>query len=218
MPLTISLDNSAVCDLALALAKLSPLEAAATIRELKTRPSFRGVNWDVIMAGAVQAAAEATPVGTGLGIPSSATALLGQFGTTGLRITGETIGAASALDVSDQGGVSNPAIYDAVSAVNAANDTGILDVTPWRVLVFSFSTSAGTSALQLKFIDDAGAAYATQNVAAIAAALGGVGVGIGSLGMTAGYTFQCALPRRLQFICGAAGVGNTVRLRIEGRR
>jgi hypothetical protein len=124
------------------------------------------------------------------------------------------------LRVTDIGEVSSPAIYDVTSGFNTALDTGILDVSAWRQLWFWFLCSAGTSSINVQAVDDAGVNFA-QIIGPAAAAnqQNAAGTGIGPVASTALATvYPAPLPRRIRTLQAAAGVGNTVRLRIEGRR
>jgi hypothetical protein len=162
------------------------------------------------------------PSDVGQAAPSQAVLVGGQDGGGILRALVLKLANAFApatdyvAGVSDVGGVSNPAIYDVTSAPNAGLDSGIVDMTPWRQLIFFMITSAGTSVVTAQWTDDAGAAVNNMIQTAVAAsAYGAWGAGVAPV---ANSSLGLPLPRRVRLFAGAAGVGNTVRLRIEGRR
>jgi hypothetical protein len=130
--------------------------------------------------------------------------------------------AALAPQFTDVGAVSNPAIYDVTSAVATAQDTGILDVTPWRYLNILYIAGAAGN-LNGFPVDDTGANILVGTQGALFAQFVGTfllcGIGPGCIAPAgqAGGTLQFPLPRRVRFNA-AAIVGQTTRLRIEGRR
>jgi hypothetical protein len=112
--------------------------------------------------------------------------------------------------VTDYGAVSNPGIFDATSGVNTALDTGILDLSQWRTLLVILQSSGGVPAFVGNIIDDAGVNFVQAfNLAANA-----------TIGWGAGFVNNSVLlplSRRARFTSSAI-VGQTSRIRIEGRR
>lgn len=206
-----NLDNVVLGDLGEQLALLTLRDLESLFEEMGRRFPLIGRR-SILDVASVQ-----TAIGRRQGsLPPSAIAIGGQLGTPPTAVlaipTVEIFGTQMLLDVTDLGGVSPAAIYDVTSGVNAPLDTGILDVSSWRELLFLWSCSAGTSAIVAKVVDDAGLDFPGATLASPAAALAG------SQTVGPGGVIANALPRRAHFTASAAGPGNTVRLRIEGRR
>lgn len=115
-------------------------------------------------------------------------------------------------------GAFDATVLDTTSGTNAALDVTLFTESCDQLFV-SAIPSAGTTQLQTYIVDDAG--VATRRVAAGSAnsgtgivwALGAADLSAGGIG-TANYKAGEHPPRRAQLTTTAAGVGNTVRLRV----
>jgi hypothetical protein len=150
------------------------------------------------------------------------TALAQILQTSGPIGVGGGLGV-QALAVTDYGGVSNPAIFDVTSGANAANDTGILDVTAWRLLFIRVSTSAAPTAnALLQMVDDAGISILVASIAIDGAVFfNNLGWGPGCSVSTPGgisFAVPAPLPRRVRIQIPAQGGVVTSRLIVIGRR
>ncbi len=121
--------------------------------------------------------------------------------------------------ISDLGGVSVPALVDITSGVNAPIATAAIDVTQFRQIYIIWSCSGGSSTLNVIPLDDADVQFGLTICTPAAAVAGQVALGPGcSAGGNVTQGIGVPLPRHLQFTMSAAGIGNTVRLRVIGRR
>jgi hypothetical protein len=108
-------------------------------------------------------------------------------------------------------------LYDVTSATNTALDTGALLTEDCDFLSITYYASAGTATFVTYEVDDAGTSLPGGGWGMTAAAQNyqfvGPGTAVGIYTTNASVRSH-SVPRRMRFTTGAAGTGNTVRLRV----